>query len=89
MEKTFSTFVNEIIGLITLFIPIIVGLAMVTFLYGLVLYIGNSGDESKRKESVQYIIYGLVGLFVMVSVWGLVGMIAGTFGEGVSIPQLN
>jgi uncharacterized protein YhhL (DUF1145 family) len=84
----FAMLINNIIGVLANVLILILGLALLIFLYGLVGYIANSGDESKRKESVQYIIYGIFGIFVMVSVWGLVSLLAGFIGEGVGIPQI-
>ncbi len=86
---TFSDIINNIIIFLGNLILLIIAIAVLIFFYGLVGYITNSGDESKRKESVQYIIYGIFGLFVMVAVWGLVAMLAGFIGEGVGVPQIR
>ncbi|MBI2628062.1 MAG: hypothetical protein HYW71_01335 [Candidatus Niyogibacteria bacterium] len=47
---------------------------------GVLQFVTSGGDEEKRKEGRDHIIYGLIGLFIMVAVWGLVNAIAGTFG---------
>ena len=67
-------------------IGVLIAVAVVLFLYGVIKYIVSGDDETKRKEAKNYIIYGIVGLFVMVSVWGLVGILTGTFGTDVSAP---
>ncbi len=85
---TFSSIINNIIILLGNLILLIIAIAVLIFFYGLVGYIMNSGDESKRKESLQYIIYGVFGLFVMVAVWGLVALLAGFIGESVGVPQI-
>jgi hypothetical protein len=64
-------------------IPIIIGIALLTFLWGVMRY-GMSKDEATRKESIAIIINGLIILFVMVSLWGLVWLFAGLFGVGFS-----
>jgi hypothetical protein len=66
-----------------------IALGVVSFLYGIALYISRAGDEGKRKEGVQFMTYGIIGLFVMVSVWALVGILSGTIGEPIGIPQLK
>jgi len=40
------------------------------------------GDEEKIKEGKQFIIFGLIGLFIMVAVWGIIASLQGTFGLG-------
>lgn len=75
-----SSLIGTIKTLIESVIPLLMVIATVIFLWGIISYIMAAGDEEKVKEARSYIIYGLIGLFVMVSVWGLVGIIANTFG---------
>lgn len=66
-------------GLINAVIPLIIGLAVVGFLWGLVQYlIAKSPEDQKTARGTMF--WGIVILFVMVSVWGLVGILGGTFG---------
>ena len=85
---TFKTIVDNLLNLTRAIVPIIVGLSVMFFLYGLLGYMMNSGDEKKRAESVKYIIYGIVGLFIMISTWALVFLITDFFGFGFGIPQI-
>ena len=86
---TFAGIIDNIIIFLGNLILLIIAIAVLIFFYGLVGYISNSGDETKRKESLQYILYGIFGLFVMVAVWGLVSLLAGFIGESVGIPQIR
>ena len=52
------------------------------------IYILNAGDEEKQKQSKYYVIYGIVGIFVMVSVWGLVNLLKNTFNLSTTQPTL-
>jgi hypothetical protein len=54
----------------------------------LIIYIWNAGDEGKRKEGRGIMIWGVVALFVMVSIWGLVNFIGDAFGieESPDVP---
>ncbi len=71
--------------------PLLLTMAVIVFIVGVIKYISGADDSTKRTEGRNFIIYGLVGLFVLVSVWGLVGIIQGTFGLGSLpiIPQLQ
>ena len=63
-------------------IPVLIGATAVVFLYGVVKYVAVGGDSGDRDEAIAYILYGLIGLFVMLSLWGLVGILTGTFNFG-------
>lgn len=53
--------------------------ALLYFLYGVLKYVQHADDPKERAEGVKMMSYGIVALFVMVSVWGLVGILSGTF----------
>jgi len=63
-------------------IPITVSLALLFFFWGMVMFIRNSGDSTAREEGKQKMIWGIVALFVMMSVWGLVAFLGNTLGIG-------
>jgi phosphatidylglycerophosphatase A len=68
-------------------IPILMVIATIVFLYGVIGYITAGADEEKRTDSKSYIIWGLIGLFAIVAVWGIVKVLVNTFGlGGVGIP---
>ena len=58
---------------------LLIALAVVFFLVGIVRFMFSAGDVEKRKEGRTMMIYGIIGLFVMVSVWGLVSLLSNTF----------
>ena len=68
----------EVTRLLGLIIPIIFGLAFIVFLWGMFQYI-RAADEGGKEEGRNKIIYGIIGLFVMVAVWGLVKVVQETF----------
>jgi len=70
-------------------VPLFVALAVAGFVYGIIKYFLNPDNEEKRKDGKSFMIWGLVALFVMVSIWGLVGIFSGTFLNGkTALPQL-
>lgn len=60
---------------------LVVGLATVAFIWGLIKYVISESDQDK-KNAKNIIFYGIVILFVMVSVWSLVGIFENTFRIG-------
>ncbi len=73
---------NTIIGLINnVAVPLVFALAFIVFIWGIFQYFIQGGhDEEKREAGKQLMLWGLIGFFVMVSVWGLVHILVGTFG---------
>ena len=55
--------------------PLVIGLAMLFFLYGLMKFVLAAGNEDAKDEGKRIMIWGIIALFVMVSVWGLVGLL--------------
>ena len=79
-----GTSLGDILGtigdLITSATPIIIALALLYFFWGLATFILAAGEEEKRASGRQMMIWGIIALFVIVSIWGLVGILQGTFG---------
>src|SRR3989338_10005333 len=66
-------------------IPFLFALAVVMFIWGAVKFlIINAGEEKKREEGKQFMIWGIIALAVMISIWGLVGVLGDTFFPGGS-----
>jgi uncharacterized membrane protein len=66
-------------GTLNTLLPLIIAAAVVYFIYGIAMYV-ISGNEEAKEQAKSKIIYGVIGLFVMISVWGLVNILVGTFG---------
>lgn len=75
----------------TAVLPLLITAAVVLFILGVIKYVSKADEAKEREEGRNFMIYGIVALFVMVSIWGLVGIIQGTFGLGtnVLIPQVQ
>ena len=78
--------------LINLLFPVVGGLALLYFFWGLAKFILAAGDEEAREKGKSIMIWGIVALFIIVSVWGLVAWL-GTLlgieaGSNVTIPNI-
>ena len=78
--RNFSGLVNRFIGgVLTPLIYLFVAGGVVYFLAGVFKYIRQASDDKEREEGRKMMLYGIIALFVMVSVWGLVRVLQGTF----------
>lgn len=68
--------------------PLLVAVALVVFMGGVIQFIANGGDETKRAQGRQFMLWGIIGMFVMLGIWGIVGVLGSTFGISLGIPQL-
>lgn len=77
-----QTFLQSIGRLVGIALPIVVGIALLGFFWGLAMFVFKASDPEKQKEARNTMIWSVVALFVMVSVWGLVNFIGSTLGVG-------
>ncbi|MDQ5971602.1 MAG: hypothetical protein QG566_548 [Patescibacteria group bacterium] len=70
-------------------VPLLFALAIVGFIWGVIQMVMNPEDAEKRKQGKQFMVWGIIALFVMVSVWGLVQIVSNTFGINPIVPQLS
>jgi ABC-type dipeptide/oligopeptide/nickel transport system permease subunit len=66
-------------SILNIIIPILIVLGVVYFVWGIVTYV-ISDDEEAKKAGTQRMIYGIIGLVVIVGMWGLVRIVTNTFG---------
>jgi len=73
--STFIYIINAIL------VPLLFAAAFITFLYGVAKsYIFSRGDATKVADGHRIILWGVVAFAIMISIWGLVNIVANTFG---------
>lgn len=72
-------------------IPFFATVAFFVFVWGVARYIKSAGNEKEVKDSKNLLIWGVVGLFVMMTIWGIIAFVRGEFGDSTTlvIPQIN
>lgn len=89
----FSTTLRNLLGLInTTILPLLVAIAVAIFFYGIVKYIFSTAQEGKAG-SLAIVRAGLIGLVVMLSLWGIVFFISASLGingtASLSTPKID
>lgn len=79
--RDFRDLVYIFTDLIQVTLPVITGLALLIFLWGLTKFIARvGGDEKAVDEGKNLMKWGLIALFVMVSLWGIIRFFYADFG---------
>ncbi|MCW9054666.1 MAG: hypothetical protein OQJ98_01630 [Candidatus Pacebacteria bacterium] len=74
--QTFGDLVCLFISIINLLIPILISLAVLGFFWGVFQY---GFTEGKIEEGKKIMTFGVIAIFVMVSIWGILRVLAETF----------
>lgn len=67
--------VNSLVEIFNSVLPVLVAMALVLFMYGVVKYIKSEGEHEERG----IMLWSLVALFVILSMWGILRLMCNTF----------
>ena len=86
------SFISQVKRVLDSLLPVLFGLAVILFFWGLVRFIWNANNPEARAEGRHEMIWGVVAIAVMVSVYGLVAVLQDVFGltsgANIQIPRL-
>lgn len=89
IPKNFTELAYIFIDLILAALPLVFALSVLAFFWGLAKFILNAGNEDGREDGKQVMKWGIVALFVAVSLFGILTFIYGEFGfSNIGIPQI-
>lgn len=71
-------------------IPILIIIAVIIFIIGVIRFVMLAGNEQERASGRLFIIRGLIGLFVILAIWGILAVFGNTLGiSSLGIPRLR
>ena len=70
--------VEEILGKLA---PLLIAIAVIVLLVAIINYIRAGEEEEKREKAKSLMIYGIIGLFVMIGVYGILIILSGFWWE--------
>ena len=81
--------VNKILGVFNIIIYVLVALAVVYIVYNVVMYMIKGNEPEGKREAAKSFGWGVVGLSLIVSLWGIVNILTNTFATNTSnVPKL-
>ena len=85
----FKEFIGLLLRVIQNTITIFIAAIGVGILYAVVVYMIDSDNEKRREEIKGYLIYAVIGLSVIMGLWGIIEILTSTLGWGLGVPQLT
>lgn len=80
-DSAFNTLLQKIVSnVVTPIIYFLMALAVVYFVWGVMVFIQNADNAEKRSDGYKHMIWGIIGLFIMVSAKGIINIILSTLG---------
>ena len=82
-DATFiTTLVTQVTGIVNTLPPIVIGVAVVVFLWGIISFLTSGDDADQKEKAKRKVVWGLVAILVMVSLWGIIAVLQTVFGIG-------
>lgn len=79
ISRTFSQLLYNIeYFILNPLIYLIFASALLVFLYGVFEFIKNSDDSEERKKGGQHILWGIIGMAIMISAYGIINFVLRT-----------
>ena len=81
-DSAINTIVPKIVeNIVSPLVQLIFALAFFVFIWGLIGFFTSGDDLTKRKEGQNHILWGVIGIFIMISVFGIIRLVANTVGQ--------
>ena len=81
--------INAILSIMNAYLlPLLIAIAVFVIIFGAFQFVTGAGDEEKRKIGKDKILWGIVGVVVMLVVWGLINIVLATFSFDPIIPSI-
>jgi len=74
-----TTLINKILAnIVNPLVTLMIAVAVVVFLYGVFEFVRNAESSEERKKGGMHMLWGAIGLFIMVTAYGILNLILGT-----------
>ena len=86
--SNFKALITSILNVIRVLIPILFALAFLVFFWGLSKFILHSGNEAEVKNGKNYMLWGLLALFLLVTSLAIITFLMNELGFPAVSPLL-
>ena len=93
-DASLTQTILKLTGSLSGFIAVLTGLALAAFLIGMVSFVRKTGEDKDISAGRRGMLWGVVGLFVIMSLWGIITILFELFGvdenkSKCASPQVN
>ena len=78
-QSTIQGIICTVSDILQVLLPVLIALGVIVFVIGVVQFVIADDEEAKTKGRNR-MIYGIIGLVVIIALWGLVRIVTNTFG---------
>lgn len=78
-QDTFASLVDRVINIMTLLIPLILVIGVLIFIWNATKLTFGAGENEVRTKGKRALFWGVVVLFMFVSIWGIIQLVVRTF----------
>ena len=83
--RTLCSLINTVIGYMNQALFLLMGVAILIFVWYVIQYFIKPNED--RTNAASYVMYSIIGFFIILSFWGLVNIVQNTFGfQGQQAP---
>ncbi len=77
-----NSYAQSILAIINgLLVPVLLAIAFIVFLWGVFKYfVWGADNDTELEKGRGFVLWGVIGFVVILSVWGLVNLLGATFG---------
>jgi hypothetical protein len=84
-----KSFVTDVLGVVDSIIVILTTIAFLAFFWGVAKFILAAGDSKTITEGKQYMLWGVIALFILVSMYAILGFFSDQFGFGAKVSPVQ
>ena len=90
VNRNFRGIVVEILGVVSILVPILFAVAFIVFFWGLSKFILSSDNKDDVEKGKNYMLWGILALFILVSFRAIIGLMSNEleFGSSAGVPTL-
>ena len=89
IPETFKEIAVSVLSFIRLLVPVLSTAAFIVFFWGLSKFILNSGNEADIRKGKDYMLWGILALFILLTFRAIITLVAGEFQFGTTSPLLQ
>jgi len=86
--ENFTGLVNIFLSLLRGLLPVLYGLALLVFFWGVAKFILRAGSETAREDAKNVIMWGVIALFVVTTIFGILSLLYSEFDFGAATGQV-